>query len=514
MPLPVRGRPSALTLLVTLLLAVTASPAAAHPPCRSHTHHAHHRRCAHPHTTDRHQSRSHRASRPRSEHAAAATTRSWFTRILSAVKTILAKLPRQATTSRPGPAVTAPAAHKGSPSPVTGFPGGAASPTSAPAPNGTPPDGSPGCSGAGPTISPAAVEGALCLFSATSVWNATVPTSASLDPQSQSRVAGLLAEEQKEHSGGYGPWVNTTQYSTPLYTVGAGQSLVPVTLPAGASGLQTALSAGVPVPADAQPAGGSDSEISIYQRSTDTLWEFWQMNHQSDGWHASWGGVMHHASQSPGYYTDQSVPGLAADQGWNWGATATSLPPIAGTIMPGEVLAGAVNHALAMAIPNPCGGWWSWPAQRTDGGSQAANCMPEGAHLRIDPSVDLSRLGLPPLTLLLARAAQRYGIVVRDQAPEVEFFGLDTSHNGSDGGAFATPPWDYMPQFPWADLQLLQAPHCTSEPCLPAAAQAEIARQAPGRRGSRRLSSATHRRTRHRAAQPSRRRRKGGPSSR
>ena len=63
--------------------------------------------------------------------------------------------------------------------------------------------------------------------------------------------------------------------------------------------------------------------MTIWQPKTDTLWEFWQASKQSDGWHASWGGAIKHVSQSRGYYTTNSWPGLSQP---NWGATATSLP--------------------------------------------------------------------------------------------------------------------------------------------------------------------------------------------
>ena len=58
------------------------------------------------------------------------------------------------------------------------------------------------------------------------------------------------------------------------------------------------------------------------------------------------------------------------------------------------------------------------PAQRTDGRSSSDPlALPEGAHLRLDPHLDLARLNLPPLTRMIAQAAQRYGIIVRDYPP-------------------------------------------------------------------------------------------------
>ena len=90
--------------------------------------------------------------------------------------------------------------------------------------------------------------------------------------------------------------------------------------------------------------------MTIWQPSTDTLWEFWQASKQYGGWHASWGGAIKHVSQSPGYYTPNSWPGLSAS---NWGGTATSLPVIGGTMLVRDLRSPWIRHALALDLPAP-----------------------------------------------------------------------------------------------------------------------------------------------------------------
>jgi hypothetical protein len=132
---------------------------------------------------------------------------------------------------------------------------------------------------------------------------------------------------------------------------------------------------------------------------------------------------------------------------------------------------GRIDHALALAVPNPCGTTFSWPAQRTDGSSTAPDCMPEGAHLRLDPTLDISKLNVPPVTRMLAQAAQRYGIVVRDRTNhETTFFAEDptpsgTRLHGPDGLYGGVPPWEFVPRFPWSRLQLLMMSDCSAAPC-------------------------------------------------
>jgi hypothetical protein len=316
------------------------------------------------------------------------------------------------------------------------------------------------------------------LFAPDSVWNAPLSDHAPLDPSSVARTVALLAEARAEVANGTGPWISETSYSTPIYTVPRRQRRVPVTIDAGtwASSLKGALAEGVPIPPNARPAVGTDRHLTIYQPSTDTLWEFWHAIKLRDGWHASWGGAMRNVSKSPGYYTSSSWPGLKGDEGWNWGSTATSLPVAAGTIRIAELRRGSIDHALAVDLPNACAKVFAWPAQRTDGTATGRDCIPEGAQLRIDPALDLSRLNLPPITLMLARAAQRYGMIVRDKTLHaIGFFAEDPAPTGTN--PFVGPtglygglrPWNFLPRFPWGHLQLLKMKTCSAAPCVKSA---------------------------------------------
>src|SRR4051812_791197 len=55
------------------------------------------------------------------------------------------------------------------------------------------------------------------------------------------------------------------------------------------------------------------------------------------------------APRSAGYYPPGAGPGGA----YIGGATATSLPVIAGTVLVSELQAGHIDHALALALPFP-----------------------------------------------------------------------------------------------------------------------------------------------------------------
>jgi hypothetical protein len=272
-------------------------------------------------------------------------------------------------------------------------------------------------------------------------------------------VATLDAEVNSELSAGSGPWINTSKYSVPIYTVPEDQPTVYValdhapTIPA----LQAAWSA-VPLPASARPARGTDGVLVVWQPSTDRLWEFERLTHEADGWHASWGGAIQHASSSQGVYGSEAWAGAAP---W-WGASASSLSVAGGLITLEDLRHGQIDHALAMALPNVRAGVYAAPAQRDDGTSTSPLSLPEGAHLRLNPALDLASLRLPATTLMIAEAAQRYGIFVRDRGANIQLFAQDPTPTGTNPYAGATgyfagkSPVQLLAKFPWSQLEVLK----------------------------------------------------------
>jgi hypothetical protein len=286
------------------------------------------------------------------------------------------------------------------------------------------------------------------LFAPDSFWNALLANNAPLTADSASLVAELKRSVDRDIALKRGPWINVRSYSTPIYKVPADQPTVRVKLDQWNPALQAAFDA-VPIPPGAIAAAGTDANMVVWQPATDSMWEFWLMKRQTDGWHARWGGKMTGVSTNEGRYPN------------NWGAPATSLPQIGGTITIEEMRSGRIPHALAMAVPEPKRGVFVWPARRTDGWSDRPEAIPEGTRFRLDPALDLSKLALPRATRILAEAAQRYGMVVRDKSANVALYGEDPTPTGTDpwpalfGGL---PPNKILQAFPWARLQALAPP--------------------------------------------------------
>jgi hypothetical protein len=262
-----------------------------------------------------------------------------------------------------------------------------------------------------------------------------------------------------EVSTHHGPSVTTTSYGVPIYTVDSGQPEVRVQLtsPTPAPNLQAAFNS-VPLPPDAKGTEGTDGTLVLWQPETDRLWEFWRLRQGPEGWEASWGGAMQHTSSNSGVYG----PGVWTNsQPW-WGSSASSLSIAGGLITLQDLERGEIDHALAIAVPQIRARYFALPAQRTDGKSTNPASLPEGAHLRLDPALDLSSLSMPPLTRMIATAAQRYGIFVRDYSPVAHFFAQDPSSFptnpflGPDGYFEDRYPGELLASFPWEHLQLLQ----------------------------------------------------------
>jgi hypothetical protein len=296
-------------------------------------------------------------------------------------------------------------------------------------------------------------------FSPSSFWNTAVPEGEPLDPASAQIVASFAAEVETDSRSGNRPWINTTDYSVPVYKVPADQPTVRVALTSRfrAPALQASWER-VPLPPEARPSAGSDANLVVFQPASDRLWEFWRLEGSGRGWHASWGGAIRRVSSFSGAYGARAWPGAKT---W-WGSSASSLSIAGGLITFADLRKGYINHALALAVPRVRAGVFASPARRTDGTSEDPLALPEGAHLRLDPHLDLAALDLPPLTLMIARAARRYGIVVRDRARVTHFFAQDPGSLGANpylgpGGYFeGRSPGELLATFPWSHLRLLR----------------------------------------------------------
>jgi hypothetical protein len=209
----------------------------------------------------------------------------------------------------------------------------------------------------------------------------------------------------------------------------------------------------VPIPANAVPASGTDGGLAIYSPDTNQLWSFWQAKHESDGWHACWGGRIDDVSDAEGYFTN------------GFGASASGLSSEGGAITIRDIESGSINHAMSLAIVNPAPYTdFVWPAQRSDGSASSTSDIPDGTRFRLDPTINVGAVaGMSKIGRMIARAAQKYGFIVTDQAGAVS---VVTESGNTVKATIGTNPWDsllgstptyaVMNNFPWANIQAIQ----------------------------------------------------------
>jgi hypothetical protein len=255
-------------------------------------------------------------------------------------------------------------------------------------------------------------------FSANSDIFQPLPSDAMVDPHSTAWV-GTLLKGVAGSAGGAS--VNIEQYSPPIFIVGASQPTVqilaarpydPTFASWGAGPLGAQLSA-VPLPSDFKPSAGTDHEAIIFQPSTGKYWEVWlaaltgAMTTDSAGnvvpqWQAGWGGYISNLATNSGSFNG------------GFGTAASGLPLLAGVMTIAEQQAGVINHSIHVGIPQALANVFVGAAMRTDGQSSDPNAIPEGATFRLPADLNLDSMVMDPYTRMIAKAVQKYGMVVSD----------------------------------------------------------------------------------------------------
>jgi hypothetical protein len=284
-------------------------------------------------------------------------------------------------------------------------------------------------------------------WSASSPFNTVLPVNAVLASNSDN-VAGYLAGGTNQQIA------NLYDYGWPVFPADAStpRATVRVTQPWGSDpfGGQS-----VPIPAGFAANAGSDGHVAVVDYSTGRSYEFWQLK-KVDTTHftASWGQV------TPDIFT-----GSGNEQLFGGSSTGSGMSGIAGLVRTFEMRAGVINHALAFASDAVTPGLYQFPATKTDGSNMAAlplgSTIPEGARIRLDPSIDLAAIpGITPAELIVGRALQTYGAFCMDQGGARMAFGFENPIGDPAGDPYPGLglSWDYyaMKHLPWNKLQVLR----------------------------------------------------------
>ena len=273
-------------------------------------------------------------------------------------------------------------------------------------------------------------------FSSTSPWNTPIPTNPAIDPDSATFIADLATLTGQ---GQQALSVNIQGYSIPVYYVDSTVPLVNVMAGLGGTGFRTGApnegdvpgSGTAPIPAGATPAAGTDRHLCIVDTAAETSWDLYDANDGSGGSTGSGG-----SGGSGGWtaslaasmdLTSDGVRPPTNDSPW-WagqGARACGLPLIAGLITVDEVKAGKIEHALVLAYPHIRSRYYTPPASSAQGTTSDAiqtRGVECGGQIQLDPTLDLSTLGLSSTGLMIAKALQTYGAFVGDYSGAISLY--------------------------------------------------------------------------------------------
>lgn len=294
------------------------------------------------------------------------------------------------------------------------------------------------------------------VFASTSFWYKPIPTNVVLHTNSANFVKEFVRQKLKYYNNVN---INTFSYSSPVYVASSSTPTVKVGFydcqhkgwldPTFAS-----MMSAVPIPSVAKQSSGTDGEMTIYQPSSNSIWELWVSKKDAYGkWTACSGGKLPSASYGQGIFQK------------NYGTTATGLPFLGGQITAEELSRGEIKHAIGIALVDvEKFTIFSWPANRSDGYNpyNAPNRIPEGLRFRLNPSVNVDALPMTRAGKIIAKAAQKYGFVVWDKAGSISIRAQNVDSYTMLGKPNPYPAlYEYKSSstvlngFPWDKLQFL-----------------------------------------------------------
>ncbi len=275
-------------------------------------------------------------------------------------------------------------------------------------------------------------------FSDSSPWNTPIPDNPQILPNSSAIVANI-----KQYSGQATLKPQYKEWCPPLHIVNSdniqGEPVYCHNALAYHESVdkdQNGVSdSPVPFTSDMWWEPSNDAHMIIVDPFKGIAWEFSiiRYNTQTSKWESSTHAVWDLNGEG------QGVP-FSGKTWWKQGCRGSGVPLIGGLVRPEEIEAGEIRHALCAGCP--CNAknldqsgkrQLVRPACRTDGWLEGADFPLEGARLQLDPNLDLDSLGLCEEAKIVARALQKYGLFIVDNAGgfSIYFQCLDKDGSGS-----------------------------------------------------------------------------------
>jgi hypothetical protein len=267
-------------------------------------------------------------------------------------------------------------------------------------------------------------------FADESFWNQPLPANPEIDPQNDHFISLM----KKEPTGPFFR-INLVAWTIPVYDVDNTTPRFKVNLhylsdeekikwntdkTTYGHGKEFAAEP-VPIPADAQADPMEDAHCALIDWKNKVAWDMWGLKKNSDGSWTSKTGMKYRIDGS-GVFNPKDFAVKDGQSIHYYGPSrAAGVPAIAGLIMYNEVQKGEINHKLACATRANAYKEHTYPAIWTDGFITGG--IPEGSIIQLDPDLDLSKFNLLPGEIAVAKAQQKYGMVVVDIAGSNTLYG-------------------------------------------------------------------------------------------
>lgn len=237
------------------------------------------------------------------------------------------------------------------------------------------------------------------IWATSSPFNRSIPSNPRLDARSGAMSSFLSSQVV----------FDLYEYGIAIHYVDSSSPKVNVTCTANWGICPTISLNPIQVPSDTKPPPGSDGNTVLIDWPNRRAVSMHQPTKNANGsWSATWVTV-----------ADLLGSGVPASGGNGSGASH-----LAGVVELHEIQQGVIEHALVFSTSALCSGQFRYPARKTDGQSTVPHCIPAGARIQLDPTIDLSGLGLNKGEMAVARALQKYGAYAVDRggAPMALYF--------------------------------------------------------------------------------------------
>jgi hypothetical protein len=248
-------------------------------------------------------------------------------------------------------------------------------------------------------------------FADGSPWNTPIPANPTLATDSDAMIARFA----QTHNQFGGMWVGVWRHVVPIYFADATTPRYDVSLSMPNPGVPSTLSQ-MPIPDHALPDCGFDGWMVTLDETTNTYYELAHAQKSGNTWTATTGNSIDGTTASGIYPSngDRSAQGVRA--------SGSSL--VAGVIWPQELRDEHISHALAIGYAYIRTGGPVAPFTASDGQFDDVAAMPMGSRIQLDPSLDLTTLGLQTWEMTIATALQEYGAYIVDSAGGINIAAL------------------------------------------------------------------------------------------